>query len=71
MQRRWDIDPFDRMAEAPCPQVLTGQFLVSPVGWLPKSDPASALAVSFVSLSDGPDVPGGSAGEGALLFSTN
>lgn len=59
-----------RLVGDPCTHVLTGQFLISPVGWLPKGKPQSAMAISFVSLAGlGADDDVGEVD--AMLFSAN
>ena len=66
--------PFDRLAqfEARPQPILTGAFLIAPVGWLPSDGPFFAVSASFASMrhDDGDPIVYG-LDEGALLFSTN
>lgn len=66
--------PFDRLAKfEPEPEpMLTGEFLISPVGWFPSDAPYLAVSASFASLRhpDGDPMVYG-LDDGVLLFSTN
>jgi hypothetical protein len=71
MRERIELDS-KRLVSDPYTCLLTGQFLISPVGWLPRGRPLSAMAVSFVSLTKaGPESDSEGLGEDALLFSAN
>lgn len=62
---------FDRFQAYEPEHVLSGHFLVSPVGWFPENIPQSLVALPFVSLSKEEDSEPINLGESALLFSTN
>jgi hypothetical protein len=62
----------NRLEPEPCSAMLSGAFLLSPIGWLPHERAQRPISVSFVSLEKGPDETGASSEcEGVLLFSAN
>ena len=69
---------FDRTlrheTEESCLHILTGQFLIAPVGWLPQGRPQTAKAYALASVNPGdPDqeAESESMGEEGLFFSSN